>query len=1094
MFKHRLSKIGMASLFAACVLLVGGSLSSCEDDYFYDDREPSWLGASIYDFLLEGSTGHSYNNFVELIDSLGEKETLAHTGSKTLFVADDAAFEKFFENNPWGVKSISEMSKAQMKILFYNSMLDNAMLLDMLSSTGSDDSSEGTCLRRLTSASVIDTIALTDERPMYNKYWDALRGEEKKEIRLAKDGTSAMMVHFLPEYLKNNAVKASDIAFLFRKNGEQTKTFVDNEAMIFDKKLIGSGIATDGFSDDTMTITCKNGYIYRLDEVLLPPSNMAEELRRHSDTKIFSHLLDRFCIPVPDNSLTAEYQAYYKTNDTIFRLRYLTKDYNGSDALSSINATPADDELLAYDPGWNEYKNSLAKERDMAAMFVPKDSVFYDYFVSGAGKFLVDQFAPEVEINNYDNLLVALDSVPENNIIPLLNNLMKASFVGTVLSKFDKVTDDANDDMGIREQHVDECVIANNGVIYILNNVFGPAEYLAVSAPTKVFDNMDIMRLANQQLKYNYYLLAMDAEYSFIVPDDSAFVYYDPVPESMDKPTIYAYHYDKNRPKANGQQDEIWAEKFQFNPNTYEIMDSLTAEKINQFKSSAGVSAHGERLTDLMEYLIVVHDNGDGIRRPDGTCNPKMYYQTKGYGTIKVDAGNPDEIKFYGGAQLERGETVVASSVYEQKNGYTFCTLPYGEAAPARKLSGVPAPPTKSVYKNMLANAVEEDDAFYQFFTLCSPDVLPDILALTHPKVTAVAAKSDTTKMYSIFYSSLNTKGEPDGKELNLVPFFNTFHYTVYVPSNNSVLEMLDCGLPTWDEILTVAADKPKKAVAMMRLLNNFLRYHFQDNSIYVDRVEFTVPRPEGGYDTEGSFATAVVNNKTGRFYETVVSSVKEGDRYNLIVKDQLGNTSKVVTTGEENKDWNIMSRDIKLKSKGGQISTSSFAVVHPIDGVLLNDGLFGYESDFKNGKYVFRRYSDDGELVNLMAVEGSENPYLVGEVGLLSLKDADGTAKNVQAGYLMTPIDESNEAYDAKHTHEAYVLDADQNKILVTEEGLWVSETKDQNGKVLSRKYGTVEQDGSIYMIRYNNDGTIKERIKVGEAAPEEGEDETNN
>ena len=87
MFKHRLSKIGMASLFAACVLLVGGSLSSCEDDYFYDDREPNWLGASIYDFLLEGSTGHSYNNFVELIDSLGEKETLAHTGSKTLFVA-----------------------------------------------------------------------------------------------------------------------------------------------------------------------------------------------------------------------------------------------------------------------------------------------------------------------------------------------------------------------------------------------------------------------------------------------------------------------------------------------------------------------------------------------------------------------------------------------------------------------------------------------------------------------------------------------------------------------------------------------------------------------------------------------------------------------------------------------------------------------------------------------------------------------------------------------------------------------------------------------------------------------------------------------
>ena len=1092
MFKHRLSKFGMASLFAACMFLVGGSLSSCEDDYFYDDREPDWLGASIYNFLESGSLGHTYSNFVELIDSLGEKETLAHTGSKTLFVADDAAFEKFFENNPWGVKSVSEMSKAQMKILFYSSMLDNAMLLDMLSSTGSDDANEGTCLRRLTSASVIDTIALTAERPLYNKFWDAARGKELKEIRLAKDGTSPMMVHFLPDYLKNNSVKASDIAFLFRKNGEQTKTFVDNEALIFDKKLVASGVATDGFSDDTMTITCKNGYIYRLDEVLLPPSNMAEELRRHEDTRIFSHLLDRFCVPVYDAALTAEYQAFYKTNDTIFRLRYLTSDYKNPESLVSAKAQPNDDEVLTFDPGWNEYKNSLAKERDMAAMFVPKDSVFYDYFVSGAGKFLVDQFAKEVEINNYEELMSALDSIPENNVIPLLNNLMKPSFVGTVLSKFDKITDDANDDMGIREQHVDECVIANNGVIYILNNVFGPAEYLAVSAPTKVFDNMDIMRIANQQLKYNYYLLAMDAEYSFIVPDDSAFVYYDPVPESMDKPTIYAYHYDKNRPKATGLENEIWAEKFQFDPNTYVMVDSLTAEKVSHFKNDNGTTAHGHRLTDLMEYLIVVHDKGDGIRRVDGSCNPKMYYQTKGYGTIKVDTSDPEQIKFYGGAQIERGTEVVASGVYEQKNGFTFCTLPSGEAAPSRKLSGVPAPPTKSVYKNMLANALEESDPFYEFFTLCSPDCLNDVIELTHANL-KTSAKKDTTKLYSIFYSSLNTKGEPDGKELNLVPFFNTYHYTVYVPSNEAVLEMIECGLPTWEEILEVAAEKPKKAAAMMRVLNSFLRYHFQDNSVYVDKVPFTMPAPGGTFVDSASFATAVVNNKTGRFYETVVRSVKEGDRYNLRVKDQLGRTANVVITGEENKAWNVMSRDIKLTAKNGNIATSSFAVVHPVDRVLLNDGLFGYDSDIQNGKYVFRRYADDGELVNLMAVEGSAAPYLVGEIGTLSLTDADGNVNDVHAGYLMAAIDESNEAYNAKHTREAYIRDAEENKILITEEGLWVKEVKDNNDKIIARKYGTIEQDGSVYMVRYNSDGT-NELVKVGETATEEGENDTNN
>ena len=157
MFRHRLTKFGVSSLFAMMMLFIGGSLQSCKDwldDYPYDDQgDPEWLGASIYDFLKEGTANHTYSNFVAIIDSLGEKEALAHTGSKTLFVADDAAFERFFNNgnNVWGVKSVGEMTTAQMKMILYGSMLDNAMLLDMLASTGTEMNDEGTCLRRWSS-------------------------------------------------------------------------------------------------------------------------------------------------------------------------------------------------------------------------------------------------------------------------------------------------------------------------------------------------------------------------------------------------------------------------------------------------------------------------------------------------------------------------------------------------------------------------------------------------------------------------------------------------------------------------------------------------------------------------------------------------------------------------------------------------------------------------------------------------------------------------------------------------------------------------------------------------------------------------------
>ena len=120
MFKHRLSKFCRASLFAVCLLFVGGSLQSCKDmldDSRYDGSEPDWLGASIYAFLEEGTESHSYKNYLQLIDTLGEKTTLNHTGSRTLFVADDEAFERFFKdgNNKWGVTCIEDMTIPQMK-------------------------------------------------------------------------------------------------------------------------------------------------------------------------------------------------------------------------------------------------------------------------------------------------------------------------------------------------------------------------------------------------------------------------------------------------------------------------------------------------------------------------------------------------------------------------------------------------------------------------------------------------------------------------------------------------------------------------------------------------------------------------------------------------------------------------------------------------------------------------------------------------------------------------------------------------------------------------------------------------------------------
>lgn len=1108
MFKHRLTKFGISSLVAMFMLFVGGSLQSCQDwfdVYPYDDPgDPEWLGSSVYDFLKEGTKNHSYTNFVAIIDSLGETTTLAHTGSKTLFVADDAAFERFFNggNNIWGVKSVGEMTKAQMKTILYNSMLDNAMLLDMLSSTGVQTNQEGTCLRRWTSSKVVDTIPMVNGAsmeyhanwPTYNKYWDMLRGTERSEnMRLAMDGSRAMMVHILGDYLRKSNIKASDIEFLFNKKGEVTKTYVDGDAFIYGNKIVSSDVNTGSYSDDTLTITCKNGYIYRLDELLLPPSNMAGELRRHPDTRIFSHLLDRFCVPVYDEVLTKEFNALYKTNDSVFKLRYFSDSYTENAMLTAVNGNPTEEERLNFDPGKNDLNANSSLAEDMGAMFVPNDEVLYDYFAKegGAGRFLLDRYAPNVEVTDYESLMSALDSVPQKNIAPFINNLMKTSFSKSVLSKFDKIVDDANELMNIEAQHVDECVIANNGVIYILNHVFGPGAYQAVTAPTLVFENMDIMRTIISQLRYDYYLLAMDANYTFIVPDDEHFVYYDPLTFTSDEPKIYSFHYDTKMPEANGAL-KFWADVYKFNPQTLEIDTSYTADPKSYSVSSTQFDGIGQfaanRLTDLMEYLIIVHDDEQGI------FSGNKYYMTKGYGTIKVDVSDPEAPRLYGGEQLEKGTSVVVSGKNIQANGTTYSTLPGQEAVPGQLHSAIPTPPTKSVYENLKSQANSEYEKFYEFFNLCYPGEdyasINDTTGLLKKvfEIKNLTALTDSAMRYSIFYTNTS---DAKAYTKNTIPFFNIFHYTVYAPSNDAIKEMYELGLPTWQQVDSVAtAGSTKKAASMLRSIINFAKYHFQDNSVYVDNTILNK-----------SYTSAVINESTNRFYELEVTA--EGNTYT--VTDDLGNARRVIVDGQENKDWNIMCRDNVYTITGqpgpsatlNNYSSSSFTVLQPIDGVLLNKSMFGYDGRFK-------RFAKNGATVDTMYVDGTgavevdgEKHYLVATIGNIKITDIEGAQEVHKAGYLMEPINEGDEEYDASLTREKLVYERKvvggvykDFEVIVTDEGLGVEAVKDNKGNVTSYKYATVEKDGFIYMVRYNNDGTVKEEIKVGEAAPEEGGD----
>lgn len=189
----------MVQLLALALMATAAvSLNSCKDDYIYDDHEPDYLGASIYEYLQQQG---NFTNMLRLIDDLGYRETLVKTGSKTLFPANDAAFERFYRSNPYGAHSYEELTVSQKRIIMNASMIDMAYLSDMLPNTtnpdNSDNGGKGQALRRNTSSTNIDSVqVVTGIILPETSYWERFR-----DSKVFLTAQAPMMVHFTPQMM-----------------------------------------------------------------------------------------------------------------------------------------------------------------------------------------------------------------------------------------------------------------------------------------------------------------------------------------------------------------------------------------------------------------------------------------------------------------------------------------------------------------------------------------------------------------------------------------------------------------------------------------------------------------------------------------------------------------------------------------------------------------------------------------------------------------------------------------------------------------------------------------------------------------------------
>lgn len=937
----------MKKLIYCLSFVCAGFMSSCVDKNELVDEEskPEWLGGSIYDELKNPSAGGgldgTFTTYLRLVDDLGYAETLSRTGSKTVFPANDDAFARFFESNSWGVTSYEQLSESQKKMLLYYSMLDNALLVDMLSNTSSTDGvTAGNAIKHTTTLSVIDTLTAYPFLSAQAAYPNNDNFKRfNKGLYVVSDATKPMLLHFTRDYMLNNNItttgSGSDFSVIMGQD------YNNGDAYILKNRITHQNV------------TCINGYVHQVENVVVPPGNMAQLIKGSSDLSIFSHLLDRFAVPMYNASVTNSYHDWWREQsqikdmssvanpDSIYEIRYLSDLSQGGIGFSYNN----NDASLKFDPAWNEYyvaggaSASLGIStslNDVAAMFVPTDDALAEYFINADGKSILDRYAPDaLKPVTRENLKEATDGIPLTVVAKLLSNMMQKEFTLTVPSKFSSIADDAADLMGVTVNDLNttkdgayDVRMANNGIIYVTNNVLSPKSYVAVSAPAMFADNMNVMNWMiqnrtynstgaknNQSLDVDYYayLLAMQSNFALFLPTDDAFAQYyvDPASLGHSIPQAVRYRYDSQKAMPYGA---IHA----YDPETGVVGDSIGRL---DFTSSIDMNIAKKQLVDILNYHTVVLGKGE-------TIGSNKYYKTKHGGEIMLEgqsaSTDAEGWKVASGQQIDGGlAPATITTQYLQENGRSY--------AVDRLIQG----PTQSIYKVLSSNS-----QFSKFVELCEGFNeaisggmfawlgISDEKTTEQPLVPADA--------YKVFYEPGEHETSASGQHRCLdfnVKFLSNYNYTVYAPNNDAMAIAYQHGLPDWDDVNaiyeeheaageTTADDATKKEVlGMINAMLAFVQYHFQNTSIYADQSV-----------SSRDYTTALVTSSN--ISKTLNVS---GGNGHITVTDASGASQTI--SANSGLLVNKMTRDFEFDSNresASYVTSSAFAVVHELKQPLF--------------------------------------------------------------------------------------------------------------------------------------------------------------
>lgn len=938
MLKRRITRL----VIPACTaLLFAVAQVSCSDDLL--TGTPEYLGESIYGEL------ERRGNFTETLKLINAQDDddyatmLRRTGSKTLFVADDAAWAEFYKNNSWGVKSIDEMTTAQKRMLFKASMINSAYLLELLGNMQSKNANEppveGSCMRRESSMSYLDSLPLVSTYPPPNParvdsvgnvtdYWVGVRNRE--HIYLLQDNTDVPMIHLMPKFMKNSNITDADVAFL--TNGKVTSNdfaFVN-----------GQMVREDDNANNILwqDVVCQNGYIHVLEGVPTPLDNLANLIAKNPQFSIYNRLLDRFSYPhylgIFENSVAGK--------DSVFVKRYFNS--HGQNGFNTMDDHTPVQNLLPYDPGWNRYAlqsaSNASYQGDAAVMLVPTDEAMKDY-LQHDGADLNELYA---EAGPGET---AWDNAPDEVVLPLLENTMFTSFKAAIPSQVGSLSNSAGENLKASTDDIEQVLWGCNGIIYQTKKVYVAPEYVSVYYPVILRANKDlsyVYTVVNNDRQvvggegFRAYLTSMGSKYSFIIPTNTALqTYYDPVSRFRklnNKPTAVAYKFYVNDGGciAATPYDVDW-------DNLDEKGRGIISSEVSK-NSVTAMASFNKGSRDKYDAFNHFKDIINSSLCTSLFTPGRKFYLAKNGSPVIVEWNGSEVVGVAGSFQYERGYYIPVSGTVDKTATGNGCSYVVDEE------------PLMSTFTSPYSAIRNDAEGRFQNFS--------SLLEQTNILLTG----KDATNSYAT----------QDKAFKNL----DNYHYTIYVPTNESIQELMDSHLLPTDadfEALDncIAGINPETDIdnynylqtqlqAMRDVVANFVNYHIQDNSVFIDGEAYS----------DKTFETACLDTLSNRFAKVRVTY--DPETRELIVKDNCVDAANPPAK-VNNEVCNILTRQYyfaghengkapnlattKASEEAGQIYSSSFAVIHQIDKPLRSSATCYYDpAEYQKVMDIIATYS----------------------------------------------------------------------------------------------------------------------------------------